>query len=320
MKDAGHLGAVRVPASLTGAPAHDPLAPSIAPASSRSWPHPADYVELTKPRLNLLVVVTSAVGFYLGARGLSDPLGMAVASIGTALVAGGAAVLNQVSERDTDALMERTRSRPLPAGRVTPAEARTFGALLAAIGLALLAFGSNALAALLALATLCIYLLIYTPLKRRSPAATLVGAIPGALPPLIGWTAGRGDASVGGWTLFAIVFLWQVPHFMAIAWMYREDYRRAKFPMLPVLEPDGRRTGRQAALYAAWLIPASLLPTVAGVAGWMYAGSALVLGAGLLGLSVRFAMTRTDSSARALFLGSIVYLPLIWTAMLIDHL
>ena len=321
MKDASRLAAVRASATLAGAgDARDGrVVPAALASAHRSWARVADYVELTKPRLNLLVVVTSAVGFYLGSRGRADFVGMAVASIGTALVAGGAAVLNQVSECDTDALMERTRSRPLPAGRLTAPDARTFGVLLAGAGLALLAFGSNVLAALLALATLVIYLVVYTPLKRRSPIATLVGAVPGALPPLIGWTAGHQTASLGGWTLFAIVFLWQVPHFMAIAWMYRDDYGRAKFPMLPVLEPDGRSTGRQATVYAAWLIPASLLPALAGVAGWMYAAAALVLGGALLALAVRFAMARSDSSARALFFGSITYLPLIWAAMLLDR-
>jgi protoheme IX farnesyltransferase len=319
MKDATHLGAVR--ATLAGAEEahHARVAPAALASAFRSWRRFADYVELTKPRLNLLVVVTSAVGFHLGSRAGTDLVGMAVASIGTALVAGGAAVLNQVAECDTDAMMERTRSRPLPAGRLTSADARMFGIALAGAGAAMLAFGSNLLAAVLALATLAIYLAVYTPLKRRSPIATLVGAVPGALPPLIGWTASHQTASLGGWTLFAIVFLWQVPHFMAIAWIYRDDYARAKFPMLPVLEPDGRSTGRQAAIYAAWLIPASLLPTLAGVAGWMYAGAAFVLGGALLALAVRFALARSDSSARALFLGSIAYLPLIWAAMLLDH-
>jgi protoheme IX farnesyltransferase len=322
VKDATRMAAVRASATLAGAAdARDGrVTPAGLASAHRSRARVADYVELTKPRLNLLVVAGSAVGFYLGSRGVTDLVGMAVASIGTALVAGGAAVLNQVLECDTDALMERTRSRPLPAGRLAAADARTFGVLLASTGLALLAIGSNVLAAVLALATLAIYLVVYTPLKRRSPIATLVGAIPGALPPLIGWTAGHQSASPGGWTLFAIVFLWQVPHFMAIAWMYRDDYGRAKFPMLPVLEPDGRSTGRQAAVYAAWLIPSSLLPVPAGIAGWMYSLAALVLGGALLVLAVRFAVARSDSSARALFFGSITYLPLIWAAMLLDHL
>jgi protoheme IX farnesyltransferase len=270
--------------------------------------------------LNLLVVVTSAGGYYLGASGRLDWLGMASAVTGTALVAGGAAVLNQVVERTTDGLMERTRLRPLPAGRLAPDDARTFGVGLASAGVVLLGWGTNLLAAFIALATLAIYLMIYTPLKRRSPAATLVGAIPGALPPLIGWTAGHGAASLGGWTLFAIVFLWQIPHFMAIAWMYRDDYRRASFPMLPVIEPDGKRTGRQAVIYAAALVPASLTPTMAGVAGWTYLTVALVLGGVLLCLAALFLRERSDRSARVLFFASITYLPLIWAAMIADHM
>lgn len=279
----------------------------------------ADYVELAKPRLNLLVVVTSAVGFYLGSNGAIDAWSMVNVSIGTALVAAGAAALNQVYERDTDALMNRTRLRPLPAGRVAPTDASVFGVALAVLGVSLLAVETNLTASLIALATLAIYLAVYTPLKRRTPVATLIGAVPGALPPLIGWTGAHGTASLAGWTLFAIVFLWQIPHFMAIAWMYRDDYSRARFPMLPVIEPDGRRTGRQAALYAAALLPASLAPSFLGLSGSAYLIVAAVLGAALLFLSVRFALRRSDASARALFFGSITYLPLLWAALMLDH-
>jgi protoheme IX farnesyltransferase len=279
----------------------------------------ADYLALTKPRLNSLVVVTSAGGYYLGASSPQTFLPMAAAAVGTALVAGGAAVLNQVYERDTDALMQRTRLRPLPDRRVTPEEARTFGTLLAAGGIVLLSVSANALAALLALATLVVYLTVYTPMKRRSPLATLIGAVPGALPPLIGWAAASGTVSLGGWSLFAIVFLWQIPHFMAIAWLYRDDYARAGFPMLPVVEPEGRRTGRQAVLYAAALVPISVAPSVVGLAGAAYFWTALVLGVGLLWVAARFAVSRTDATARVLFYSSITYLPLIWTAMLLDH-
>jgi len=278
-----------------------------------------DYLALTKPRLNSLVVVTSAAGYYLGASGRQALLPMAAATAGTALVAGGAAVLNQVYERETDALMQRTRLRPLPDRRVTPEDARTFGTLLAAGGIVLLSVSANALAALLALATLVVYLTVYTPMKRRSPLATLIGAVPGALPPLIGWAAANGTVSLGGWSLFAIVFLWQIPHFMAIAWLYRDDYARAGFPMLPVVEPDGRRTGRQAVLYAAALVPISLAPSVVGITGAAYFWTALVLGVGLLWIAARFAVSRTDATARVLFYSSITYLPLIWTAMLLDH-
>ena len=280
----------------------------------------SDYVALAKPRLNLLVVATSAAGYYLGSVGRPDVWTMAQTVAGTALVAGGAAALNQVYERDTDALMRRTRMRPLPDGRVTPTEARVFGFALGVAGLILLAARANLLAASLAAATLVIYLIVYTPLKRRSSIATLVGAVPGALPPLIGWTASHGTVSIGGAALFAIVFLWQVPHFMAIAWLYRDDYGKAGFPMLPVVEPDGRRTGNQAVLYAAALLPASLVPSLVHLSGPAYFAIALALGIVLLGLSWRFARSRSDVSARTLFLGSIIYLPLIWIAMVWDKL
>jgi protoheme IX farnesyltransferase len=287
-------------------------------AARRAW-SVGDYVALAKPRLNLLVVLTSAAGYYLGTTGRPSVWGLAGSTLGTALVAGGAAALNQVVERDTDALMPRTRHRPLPGGRIEPGDAQRFGAALAAAGLATLAFTANVLAALIALATLAIYLMVYTPMKRRSSLATLVGAVPGALPPLIGWTSASGSLSIGGCILFAIVFLWQIPHFMAIAWLYRDDYRRAGFPMLPVVEPDGRKTGRQALIFSAALVPVTLAPAYAGIAGAVYIAVALVLGAVLLGLATRFAVTRSDAAARGLFIGSITYLPLIWLAMVLDH-
>jgi heme o synthase len=278
----------------------------------------ADYVALTKPRLNFLVVATSAAGYYLGAAGTLDVPAMAQAVAGTALVAGGAAVLNQVYERDTDALMRRTRMRPLPAGRVVPADAGLFGAALSLGGLALLAARTNWLAAGLAFTTLLIYLAVYTPMKRHTSAATLVGAVPGALPALIGWTASHGSVAIGGASLFAIVFLWQIPHFMAIAWLYRDDYRTAGFPMLPVIDPDGVRAGRHAVAYAAALLPVALLPALTGLAGTLYLISAALLGTALLVLAVRFRRERTDLAARALFFGSIIYLPLIWIVMIAD--
>jgi len=279
----------------------------------------ADYVALTKPRLNFLVVATSAAAYYLGGPRNPDVVAMGQAVVGTALVAGGAAVLNQLYERDTDALMRRTRLRPLPDGRVAPSDARTFGIALSIAGLVLLAARTNWLATALALATLIIYLIIYTPIKRRTPLSTLVGAVPGALPAVIGWTASHGSIALGGAALFAIVFLWQIPHFMAIAWMYRDDYGKAGFPMLPVVDPAGRRAGRQAVLYAAALVPVSLVPTFAGIAGTAYLASALVLGLALLVLAVRFAATRSNGAARALFLGSITYLPIIWIVMIANR-
>jgi protoheme IX farnesyltransferase len=290
------------------------------PAARRANGSLADYLALTKPRLNFLVVATSAAGYYLGGPAHPDAVSMTQAVAGTALVAGGAAVLNQLYERETDALMRRTRHRPLPDGRVAPGDARTFGLALSLGGLLLLAVRANWLSAGLALVTLVVYLIVYTPMKRRTSLSTLVGAVPGALPALIGWTASHGSIALGGATLFAIVFLWQIPHFMAIAWMYREDYGKAGFPMLPVIDPEGRRAGRQAVVYAAALVPVSLMPTLAGIAGVVYFGSALALGIGLLLLAARFAATRSDSAARALFFGSIIYLPLIWLVMIVDRL
>jgi len=273
----------------------------------------ADYVQLAKPRLNLLVVATSAAGYYLGGPSSPDLALMAQAVAGTALVAGGAAVLNQVYERDTDALMRRTRLRPLPDGRVSPADARLFGYGLTIAGLLLLATRANWLAAALAFATVFIYLVIYTPMKLLTPLSTLVGAVPGALPALIGWTASHGSIAAGGATLFAIVFLWQIPHFMAIAWLYRDDYGKAGFPMLSVIDPSGVRSGHQAALFAAALVPISLAPITSPVS------FALILALGLaqFALALRFAIARSDASARALFVGSITYLPLLWAVMIV---
>ena len=293
---------------------------SVPVSTGRASSRVVDYISLTKPRLNLLVVLSSAVGYYLGVRGPLDLQLMIEAVLGTACVAGGSAVLNQVYERDTDALMRRTRHRPLPDERVAPAEARVFGLVLAALGLGVLVVRANLSAAALAAATLVVYLAVYTPMKRWSSLATLVGAVPGALPPVIGWTAGHGSVSTGGAALFAIVFLWQIPHFMAIAWLYRDDYRTAGFPMLPVLEPDGRRTGRQALLYAGALLLASALPTLVGLAGRAYLLPAIGLGAAFVWLAARFARARSDRTARALFIGSIVYLPLIWIALVWDKI
>jgi len=279
-----------------------------------------DFVALVKPRLNVLVVASSAAGYYLGAQTAIDVSAMAIAVAGTALVAGGAAALNQVYERDTDALMRRTRLRPLPDRRITPRDGIIFGATLSFAGLLLLAMRANLAAAMLAFATLVVYLNVYTPMKRKSPIATLVGAVPGALPPLIGWAASHGYVSIGGLALFAIVFVWQIPHFMAIAWLYREDYGRAGFPMLPVLDPRGGRAARQALVYALVLVPLSVAPAFVGVAGKPYVVIALLLSAALAWLAARFASTRNDAAARALFLGSITYLPLLWMAMIVNRI
>lgn len=280
----------------------------------------ADYLELTKPRLNFLVVATSAAGYYLGSTGAIDLLSMAEAVVGTTLVAAGAAVLNQLYERDTDALMRRTRMRPLPAGRIAPSEARLFGVALCGGGLALLAARTNWLSAALALATVITYLAIYTPMKRRTPLSTILGAVPGALPALIGWAASRGSIDRDGAALFAIVFCWQLPHFMAIAWLYREDYAKAGFPMLPVIDPEGRRAGKQAVYWALLMVFASLEPWSSGLAGNGYLAVAVVGGLALFALAVRFLESRNESTARALFFGSITYLPLLWIAMIANKL
>jgi len=279
----------------------------------------ADYVALAKPRLNLLVIATAGVGFYVASTGRLDVLMLLHTLVGSALVAGGAAGLNQILERDTDRLMQRTRLRPLPDGRLSLGEARLFSLALASVGLVQLALGVNLLAALVALVTLFVYTSVYTPLKLRTPAATFVGAVPGALPPLIGWAGARGTLSLEAWTLFAIVFCWQIPHFFAIAWLYREDYRRAGFPMLPVIEPDGRRTGRQAAAFAGLLVPVAAAPFFIGLTGLWYLTGTLALSLSFFALAVQFALERSAARARWLFFGSLVYLPALWCLLMIDR-
>jgi protoheme IX farnesyltransferase len=280
----------------------------------------ADRLELTKPRITVMVVFTSLVGFVMASPGpLELPL-LALALAGTGLVASGAAVLNQVIERDTDALMLRTRQRPLAAGRVNVSEAIAFGALVTAIGLAVLLWGCGALSALVALSTWASYLFVYTPLKRRTPLATLVGAVPGALPPVIGWTAAARSLDPGAFILFAIMFLWQVPHFLAIAWIYRDDYARGGFPMLPVVDRDGAFTARQAVVHSLALLLVSLTPVAAGMAGTVYLGGAFLLGVALTAFSVRLLSARDLVAARGLFLASVLYLPALSSLLLAARL
>jgi protoheme IX farnesyltransferase len=280
----------------------------------------ADFVTLTKPRLNLLVLVTTLAGLYLASPSGVDTALLVNTLVGTALVAGGAAALNQVWERRTDALMRRTSGRPVPGGRLGVAEGTWFGIVLSAIGLAQLAFAVNAAAATVAGATLISYVLVYTPLKIRTSLATLVGAIPGALPPVIGWSAATGSISLPALVLFGIMFLWQMPHFLAIAWLYRDDYAHAGIPLLSVLEPDGRRTGQQALIYAAALWPVSLLPAAIGLAGLPYLLVATALGLLFVWLALRFARHRSMATARTLFLFSITYLPILLGALVADRL
>jgi protoheme IX farnesyltransferase len=275
-----------------------------------------DFVALAKPRLNLLVVGSSLVGYVMGGGEISDAARVVYTVAGTALVAGGASAFNQVIERKPDSLMQRTRLRPLPDGRLQARESLVFATLMSIAGLAVLGAGVNVLSALVALTTLLTYAVIYTPLKRRSSFSTVIGAIPGALPPVIGWAAASGELSRGAWVLFGIVFLWQLPHFLAIAWIYRDDYARAGFPMLPVIEPDGRSTGRQATLYCAALLPVSLAPTLIGMTGSFYFAAAMTLSLLFLGLTIRFARTREIPDARRLFFGSIIYLPILWILMI----
>ena len=289
-------------------------------ASRADAPHRAsDFLALAKPRLNSLVVVTAGVGYVLGA-GASPDLGVAAhALVGSGLVAGGSAAFNQVLERDVDKAMRRTARRPLPAGRVTPLEGVLFGTLLSAAGLTELALGTNLLAALVALVTLVSYVGIYTPLKRRTPWATLIGAVPGALPPVIGWTAARGALTVEAWVLFGIVFLWQLPHFHALSWLYRDDYSRAGLPLVVTGDTDGRRTANHAAGYAAALVPMSLAPTFVGLAGPGHLVVAGLLGGLLVIPALRFRRRRDDRRARALFVASLAYLPLLWISLVFEH-
>lgn len=303
------------PMAVTETFAAAPGSPAAGPSPSR-W---ADYLALTKPRLNLLVILTTLAGYYLGMDDAAPLSRLIHTVVGTTLVAAGSAALNQLWERHTDRLMKRTAQRPLPARRLAPGVALWFGVALSAVGLVELWVYANPLSSLVALVTLLSYLVWYTPLKLRTSLSTIVGAIPGALPPLIGWAAATGALSLGGWVLFGIVFLWQMPHFLAIAWMYRDDYARAGMPLLPVLEPSGRSTGRQAVLYAAATIPVSLLPTAIGLAGPRYLAAALVLGAIVLWLAFEFAATRTHTTARRLFFATILYLPLLWGALVLDH-
>jgi heme o synthase len=292
------------------------MSSSVA-ATSRSAA--ADYIELTKPRITLMVVLTAFVGYALGATGGILTGRLAATLVGTALVAAGASCLNMVLERRTDSLMLRTRTRPLPAGRLRPPEALVFGLALTTTGLALLAWRTGALAAAVAFVTWASYLFVYTPLKTRTSLSTVVGALPGALPPVIGWAAARGQLEPGAFVLFAIVFLWQIPHFLAIAWIYREDYARGGLPMLPVLDPDGRLTGRQAVANTLALLLVSLVPTAAGIAGTAYLVGALALGLGFTAVAVRAAVLRTSRAARWLFVASILYLIALCALLLADR-
>jgi protoheme IX farnesyltransferase len=275
---------------------------------------------LVKARLTLLVLLTTAVGYYLGATRPVSYVQLFHVVFGTAWAAAGAAALNQWWERKVDALMQRTRTRPVPGGRMRPVEALTVGAVLSVVGIVYLALMCNGLSAFLAALTIVIYIFAYTPLKRVSTFNTLVGAIPGALPPLIGWTAARGRIEAGGWSLFAILMLWQLPHFFAIAWMYREDYSRAGFQMISNNDPKGDRSASQSVFFAMMLLVVAGLPAFVGVTSQLYVPVALVLGGVYVASAMRFLRNRTPASARSLFLVSIIYLALLLGALVLTKI
>ncbi len=275
------------------------------------WNVLIDYLQLTKARLSLLVVSTTAVGFWLGMRSGEQLVLLPPVCVGTALVAGGANALNQWMEREPDALMQRTHNRPLPAKRMAPLVAYRFGVGLSVAGLVILAAMVNLLTVGIAAVGWISYVLIYTPLKRRTPLCTLVGAIPGAVPPMIGWAAARTGLDVSAWALFFLLFVWQLPHFLSLAVLHREDYARAGFPMLPLVETDGLVTARQTVLYGLALLPVSLFPTLVGLAGTGYFYGALALSLAFLVVAVRAAWQRSPQSAQVLFRASVLYLPLL---------
>jgi protoheme IX farnesyltransferase len=277
------------------------------------------YLELTKPRITWLILVSTGVGFYFGAPDTWNWLILLHTLTGTALMASGTAALNQWYESEADARMRRTEHRPIPSGRVSSERAMWFGIALSIAGFLELWLGANLLTAGLGLFTLITYLFVYTPLKQRSWHSTTVGAVPGAMPPLIGFAAAAGTLSPDAWALYAILFLWQFPHFYAIAWMYREDYARAGIRMLPVVEPGGESTARQILIYSTLLIPVSLIPRWLEMAGNLYFAAALVLGLVLLGTGIKVALERTNVRARGVLLASVVYLPLLLGMMVVDH-
>jgi heme o synthase len=277
----------------------------------------SDFVELTKPRITLMVVLTAAAGYYLGAEHIA--LGRLLNTVlGTGLLASGASALNQVIERDSDARMLRTQARPLPAGRLDAISAAGFGLLCSLLGAAYLYAEVNAVTGILGVVTLLLYVAVYTPMKRRSSLCTVVGAVPGALPPVMGWAAACDGLAAEAWILFAIMFLWQMPHFLAIASAYRDDYERGGQPMLPVIDPDGESTARQVTLYCLALLPISLLPAAVHLAGGIYFWGALGLSLAHLAVGLQTARTRSFESARHLLRFSVIYLPALLALMTFD--
>lgn len=278
-----------------------------------------DFFELTKPRLTMLSVMTTLAGYWVGTSGSIDAMHLTNTLIATFLVGAGCGALNMYVEREHDRLMRRTMTRPLPAGRMKPSEVLIFGIVLSIVGVVYLFVAVNALTATLGLATIVSYVFMYTPMKRRSTLNTIVGAIPGALPPVMGWAAATGQLGPEAIVLFGILFFWQMPHFLALAWMYRRDYERAGYKMLTVLDPDGESTSRQIVLYTAGLLPISLIPTLYGISGPFYFFGALAIGLGFLAFGVLLAMSRKNVHAKWLFYYSLLYLPVLLLTMVIDR-
>ncbi len=280
----------------------------------------ADYITLTKPELTFLSAVTALGGFYLGTNGQIPLATMFHTLFGTLLVGGGAGALNQFIERDFDAQMKRTENRPLPSGRLSPIEVLLFGILISIAGIAELLVFTTVTAGVLAVITLATYLFLYTPLKRITWVSTIVGGIPGAIPPMIGWAAARSELTGEAWILFGILFFWQMPHFFSLAWMYRKDYERAGYPMLPVVDLTGNRTALQIVIFCIGLIPVSLMLTIFGSLGWIYFVGATLSGAAYLYFGFDLFETRSNTSARTLFFASLLYLPLLLAFIVIDKL
>ncbi len=276
------------------------------------------YVELTKPRIGLMVVVTAAFGYFLAGGGIDQPLLLACTLLGTVLAGGGSSALNQYLEREVDGAMDRTRNRPLPTGQISPQSALLFGVALVLAGCFLLLWQVNLLTAFLALQSSFLYVLVYTPMKRLSWINTTIGAIPGAMPPLGGWAAATGGLDVGAWALFAVLFIWQHPHFFAIAWMFRDDYRRGGFQMLSVVDPSGARLFRQTLVFSVVLVPVSLAPALLGSTHGLYAVGAAALGVMMLYASIAFVRQRDFGSARQLMRASLIYLPALLLLIVAD--
>jgi len=288
--------------------------------AAKSASMPADYLELTKPRLTSLVIATAMVGFLLGSPSEIDWVTGAFMIIGMIAIVGGGNALNQYWESDVDALMDRTRNRPLPTGRLTSTQAMIFGMVLSLVGLVLLVFAVAPISGALAFGGWTTYVLVYTPLKQRTAASTLIGAVPGAVPPLVGWAAARGTLEPAIWSVFAIIFVWQIPHFFAISRHYRDDYKRGGFPMIGVYDTDGAVTGQLTVAYSLLLVPVAVLPAILGLAGASYFYGSLALGTGFLAVTVWSLRTLGAGHERWVFLGSLVYLTVLMAMLVIDRL